>query len=147
MRCRRIGNVRKPRIISQASCGDRIAPQVMNGPRNTSRMIFSLRAQRAGDDVAVAVEILRRRMRDHVDAERDRRLVQRRCVAVVAQRADAARTRQLRDRGQILQLERHRVRAFEHDQLRLRRQRALDVGDIGAVDEACASRRNGRADP
>ena len=91
--------------------------------------------QRAGDDVGMAVQIFRHRVGGDVEAELQRPLEEGRREGVVADRDHAAARADLRQRGEVADLE-HRIRRRLHpEQLGVRAHRALDRVRIGHVDE------------
>ena len=110
------------------------AAVVLDGPEfGVNRSVF--RDECAHDDVAVSAEVLRDAVHDDVCAEFERSLEHRRGERVVDGEADAARTRDSRNGRDVRDLH-HRIRRrLEPNQLRLLRDRGLDIRGILGVDE------------
>ena len=68
----RRSSVRMPRISRKASNGPRIMPWLARIRARARYLVLTREAERAGDDVGMAVEIFGRRMHDDVGAERER---------------------------------------------------------------------------
>jgi hypothetical protein len=90
----------------------------------------------AADHVRVAVEVLRRRVDDDVEAELERPLHPRAGEGVVGGAEDAAGMADLGDGAQVGEAKQRIGRRLHPDQLRLRRQRRRKAHRIGQVDEA-----------
>ena len=90
----------------------------------------------AGDGVAVAAKVFRGRMQHQVDAMRDRFLEHRRRPGIIDGGDDTLLLGQPRQMRDVLQLEHHRGRAFQVEQLgagKCRRDR-IRVGTVDVVD-------------
>ena len=98
--------------------------------------------ERAGGDVAVAVQVLRRRVHDEIDAESERLLIDRARERVVDHRDHAVRATGVGDAADVHAAERRIDRRLEPEHLRLLRQHGLRLREIGEADEA---RRDARA--
>ena len=69
---RRASSVRRPRSVRKLSNGEPVRPSAFAHQVSCSCSLRVARDDRAADDVAVAVDVLGRRMHDHVGAELDR---------------------------------------------------------------------------
>ena len=101
----------------------------------------------AADHVGVAVQVFRRGMNDHVEAEFDRPLRPRTRERVVGNADRVVRARDLRDRLEVDQLQQRIARRFHPDHPRVRLHLALDFRRIAHVDEGEIEIRGATAHP
>ena len=109
-----------PCSVSHATNGDMIVPVAFCTKRSSHRALSLSHDHGAADGRVVAVEVLRRAVHGDVRAELERPLEVRRQERVVDGVRDAALARDLRDRGDVGQLERRVGRRLGEDQLRVR---------------------------
>ena len=136
----RSASVLTPRSARKLSNGPAIAPTAFCRKRQPlaplGLALVAADDRDAADHVGVAVQILGGRVHDDVEAQFERTLHERAGEGVVGHRDQAVLARDLRQRGQVGQLEQRVARRLDPQHLGLGPDRRAHRVEVGEIDEA-----------